>query len=277
MAPSTSTLLSLPLELLVEILHYLPPESRCCFEIAQPTLKGLLPIPDLPAYKTAMQGLLDLPLDLLYDICDYLPPDALLALRLTQRDLYYAVPSPPRLKLATLSKCSRTAIRTYLANPAENTSHTRCILCKAVYPKSIFSSNSSPACIPNPHSDSGERLEVVELPDRFCAWHVGRLARVVHTKGDGRNEWTTRLRQMCMHCGSIKGWSDCTCTCDSCGIREVRTYTRYLNNSTECRRFMFWRNMGAEEGLLTDGIPGRLWVREYCSDPGTFIGAEVAE
>jgi hypothetical protein len=75
-----------------------------------------------------------------------------------------------------------------------------------------------------------------------------------------------------MHCGAIRGWGDCDCRCDSCGIRIVRTYTRYLNNNTECRRFMFWRKYAKDRGrsVMGDGN-GQLMVREMSCDPGEWI------
>lgn len=58
------------------------------------------------------------------------------------------------------------------------------------------------------------------------------------------------------------GWAKCSCTCDSCGLWAVRTYTRYLNNSKECQRFLFWK----EASDLTGGDAGQLWVWE------TYLG-----
>lgn len=196
------------------------------------------------------------------EIGDHLPPDGILALKLTHPIFNATLPLAPRLKNTTLSNCARMAIRTYLARDPHPT-HIRCILCKITYPSSLFNSSSSPACAPLSFLDSEPRPEVVELPQRFCAWHVGRLAKVVRTESGGRNEWASRRRKMCIHCGTIQGWGLCTCKCDSCGTRTVRTYMRYLNNNTECRQFMFWRNEENEAERR-----GKLMVKETCWDSG---------
>jgi hypothetical protein len=116
---------------------------------------------------------------------------------------------------------------------------------------------------------------VVRLPDGVCAWHVGRLTRVVRTGGGAgdearRNEWVGRVGRMCMHCGVVEGWARCSCGCRSCGWREARTYTRYLDNARECCTFAFWRKSGAGEG----GEDGELFVRETCRGDGECVRGE---
>jgi len=182
-------------------------------------------------------GLTSLPPELLLEICDHLPVDGLLALKLTSSNFNNALPHSPRARNTTLSDCARLAIRTYLASPHPKPSHMRCILCKAVYPLEFFNPATSPA-----HSmltQSAGQPEVVALPDRMCAWHVGRLANIVHTGPDGRNEWTSQMDRMCMHCGAIQSVEKCDCNCDSCSFRTVRTYTRFMSNSTEYKNFTF--------------------------------------
>jgi hypothetical protein len=73
----------------------------------------------------------------------------------------------------------------------------------------------------------------------------------------GRNEWVSQMDKWCMHCGELQGREKCNCRCDSCSFRTVRTYTRYLNNKNECRRFQFWR-----EAPRPNESQGKLWVRE---------------
>jgi len=220
---------------------------------------------------TTALTLLNLPPELIYEIGDHLPPDGILALKFTHPVLNAILPLAPRLKNTTLSTCARMAIRTYLARPNPQPTHLRCILCKTTYPSSLFNSSSSPACVPLSFINNEPRPEVVELPQRFCAWHVGRLARVMHTESGGRNEWVSKRRTMCMHCGTVCGWGECNCRCDSCGTRTVRTYTRYLNNNSECRRFIFWRK--DTKGEARDSMEdrrGQLMVKEMCCDPGEW-------
>lgn len=236
-----------------------------------------------------MPTLLSLPPELLLSIADHLAPDAVLSLHLTHPTFRRTLPPLPRLRAADLPRCARLAIRAHLAptpsphdpDPAPPP-HRRCALCKALYPAPLFGSASSPACLPP--RDAGGRAraaEVVRLPDGVCAWHVGRLTRVVRTGGGAgeearRNEWVGRVGRMCMHCGVVEGWARCGCGCRSCGWREARTYTRYLDNARECCTFAFWRKGGVGEGEED----GELFVRETCrgddhTAPTTIINLPV--
>jgi hypothetical protein len=212
------------------------------------------------AMKTTPKSVINLPPEITLEIADWLPPDAILSLKLTHRSFNRTLHIDLRLRSRSLSDCAHLAIRTHLARPVPNPSHLRCIYCKRVYPLSLFQSSSSPACVPTSLTDDYQRTDVVELPQRLCAWHVGRLATIVHTKSGGRNEWTSHMDSMCMHCGEIQGRKKCDCKCDSCAYRPVRAYTRYLDNDKECRKFFFWRQPSSQH------VQGRLMVRETCND-----------
>lgn len=207
------------------------------------------------------KSLLSLPPELILVLGDFLPPDGTLALKLTHRYFNGILPFQRPPKDASFSNCARVAIRYYLSPLDPEPSHLRCILCKEIYPVSLFRSSSSPACVPKPIDDASQ-TEVVELPQRLCSWHVGRLARVVHSGPGGRNEWTSQMEDMCMHCGAVQNWRRCNCDCSSCGVRTVRTYTRHLNNDRECRSFVFWRNSDGR------GTGQQLMVREECHELG---------
>jgi len=223
-----------------------------------------------------MASLLDLPLELLLEIHNYLPPDAILSLKLSHPVLNSAFPSLSQLGDKALTNCARFAIERHRARRDESPSHFRCILCKQVYPTCMFASSSSPACLPLSFVNGAPRPQVVELPPLYCAWHVGRLARVIRTGLGGRNEWVSDVRKMCMHDGCIQGWSSCSCDCDSCGYRMIRTYTRYLNNSIECKRFQFWRNWAVEESEgVAEKAEGRLYVRETCWNCESYASGHV--
>lgn len=203
----------------------------------------------------------DLPTELILDICDFLALDALLALKLTSPRLNNVIRLDARRWQGPLSTCTQRAIRNHLKPSLVEAGYRHCTLCNASYPLSMFSTSSSPACLPikltaMPH-------DVVQLPPNMCAWHVGRLARVVRTHASGRNEWVARPDKMCMHCGSIQAWAKCGCQCESCSLWPVTTYTRHLNNSHECKKFVFW-NDGAR---TTENGACRIWVRETCWDP----------
>lgn len=221
---------------------------------------------------TPSSRLLRLPPELILEISDLLPFDGILSMKLTHSTLNNTLPTLPRLKNRSLSNCARYAIERYRISQDQQPSHLRCILCKAVYPANIFNSSSSPACLPLSFAEGVPRPEVVELPQYYCAWHVGRLVRVIRTEACGRNEWVSDIKRICMHEGCISGWKDCKCDCDSCGYKMVRTYTRYLNNKTECKQFAFWRNIAAGESEdPQEKAKGRLYVRETCWDVGELL------
>ncbi|KAH8704576.1 hypothetical protein GQ44DRAFT_716539 [Phaeosphaeriaceae sp. PMI808] len=211
-------------------------------------------------------SLLALPPELLIIVSDYLPLDGILALKLTHRLLNATLPLP---RNRDMSNCAYLAIRTYLSRPEQSSSHRRCILCKKLYPISIFQSSNSPACLLIAPRGVSQQLDVVELPQRLCSWHIGRLARVIDTGTEGRNEWSTQMDDMCIHCGGIQRWAKCDCDCSTCAFRSVRTYTRYLNNQTECQRFVFWRDRATMQAVRTlqEDIREDLMVRETCWDP----------
>lgn len=221
-------------------------------------------------------SIFSLPPELLLEIADYLSPDAILALKFSHRALNCSLPSAHRLKDRPLSRCARLAILSYLAKPISNPTHQRCILCKAVYPLKSFQSSSSPACASLSFAGDVEQTEVVELPQRLCAWHVGRLARIIHTVPGGRNEWVASSAEMCMHCGAIQSWAKCDCTCDSCSVRSVTAYTRYLNNKVECRKFIFYRKAADGNVSLRQELEAtELFVRETCFEAGTYSSMTI--
>jgi hypothetical protein len=81
-----------------------------------------------------------------------------------------------------------------------------------------------------------------------------------------------------MHCGAIQLWAKCDCKCDSCSFRAVTAYTRYLNNKTECRKFIFYRKAAIDDSTAVphDTTKTQLFVRETCFDPGTYLGSHFA-
>jgi hypothetical protein len=215
-------------------------------------------------------SLLSLPPELILEVADHLPLDGTVALKLSHRLLNNSLPLTPRLRNQTPSHCARLAVRSYLAKPSQT--HLRCILCKAVYPLKSFQSSSSPNCRSSSPETNAQDVKVVELPPRLCAWHIGRLVRIVRTEPSGRNEWVDSCEEMCMHCGAIQAWAKCECQCDSCGFWDVTAYTRFLNNDVECKWYVFYRKV-EERGVSPSRKAGgsHLFVRETCSDRGTYV------
>lgn len=220
-----------------------------------------------------MSPILFLPRELLFAICAYLPVDGLLALKLTHPIVHDRLRIDPQSwPEHKIPLCARLAIRTYLAplNPAPT--HEWCILCHAKYPTSMFCSSSSPICTRRSHIQPDSEVEVLELPPRLCCWHAGRLTRLVKNAPDRGDEWVSCLELMCMHCGSIQGWKKCDCDCDSCALRTVCTYTRFLSKDTKYKSLTFWRSSERCDGVARQGgLPGTLYAREVHDDPSAFV------
>ncbi|KAF2112638.1 hypothetical protein BDV96DRAFT_153970 [Lophiotrema nucula] len=216
--------------------------------------------------------LLTLPPELLVEIADYLPVDGIVAFQLSQRYLNSLIKGTPKLsRNRPLTDCAGRAIRTYLKPPsANNPPRLRCIVCRNYYPIAQFDASDSAACLSVPQfTTTTESLkEILEVPGRICSWHVGRFVRLRHTGPGGRNEWVSCIRQLCVHCGEIKGWVPCSCECESCGTRTLWTYTRYLNNNKECKTYKFWRRNEASTDSVKDSLPGSLFVRETVCEDG---------
>ncbi|PVI06347.1 hypothetical protein DM02DRAFT_15322 [Periconia macrospinosa] len=222
-------------------------------------------------------GLVALPQELLLEISRLLPADAILSLKLTHPVLNIALPPLPLLDETLLTECARLAIERLLTPSKSSCVVKRCFICRRWYPSNMFTSSKSPMCASAPPTTETPIPEIVELPPFFCAWHVGRLTRVVQTGPGGRNKWASDLKRMCMHLGCIQGWEDCDCRCDSCGFTEVRTYTRYLNNDSECRRFTFWRKVAVEDKIDPQArTRGLLYAREECQNGELFRKAGTA-
>lgn len=204
--------------------------------------------------------LLSLPPELILEIARKLPPDGKVALSYTHPRLHGTLLLLPRERNAGLSDCAHFAIRTYQESPRANTSHARCIRCKASYPTALFFSSSSPSCIAPPN---GQDQEVIALPKRVCAWHVRGFTRVIRTESGGKNEWVANDNNMCMHCGAVKEWKPCDCNCDSCWFKPVTTYTRFLNNDEEYKDAWFIKKASSASPPASDER-SLLFVRETC-------------
>lgn len=191
--------------------------------------------------------LVDLPAELILQIGYLLPRDAIVALRLVHQR--FSQIFPPLLGAPKQTdQCVRFAIQRHIENPSS--SHFLCSICKKRYPRGMFrcsDGNSASTCA----------ADMLRFPEGVCSWHFGRVSRVIKTDPGGANKWKSRAEDMCMHCGSIKAWFGCSCQCDSCGYAEIQTFTRFLNNERECRKFSFHQLEDDQRGTC-------LVVREMC-------------
>ena len=220
-----------------------------------------------------MSPLLLLPQELFSAICAYLPLDGLVALKLRHPIINARVRIDPRSwPNHKISQCARLAIRTYLAPSDPAPTQRWCTLCRTSYPTSMFCSSSSPICTRRSLIQQESEVEVLELPPKMCCWHAGRLTRLVRNAPGREDEWVSCLELVCMHCGSVQGWSKCSCDCDSCAFQTVCTYTRFLNKDTKYRSFTFWRSSERRDDVTSHGeLQGTLYAREVRDDPSAFL------
>jgi hypothetical protein len=191
-----------------------------------------------------------LPVELIIEISSYLAVDALLAMKLAHPILNQVVLLDNRRK-ESLTRCAHLFTRDRFTQLPAAPAHRRCVLCKAMYPPSMFRSPDNGATEP--------LADLLGIPYGVCSWHVGSIMRVVQSEPGERNGWVSRMETMCMHCGSIQNWYRCGCMCNSCAFRETRTFTRFLNNENECLSFSF--RASNDQATQT----ARLMVVETCS------------
>ncbi|KAF2086498.1 hypothetical protein K490DRAFT_66690 [Saccharata proteae CBS 121410] len=184
-------LLNLPLELHHIISSYLSPSSYLSFRLTHPHTYHSLPPPKQPSIHNL-------------DACGRIAVRTYLAPLLATA----ASAENPASMFSQIN--SDTAPSAPLSSTSSQEKEIRCALCKAVYPEHLFRSVASSACAktdlgaehmdgmgcPAPGNTSptqpatsaaapereAREMDVVELPDRVCAWHVGRLIRVVHVE-----------------------------------------------------------------------------------------------
>ncbi|EON64403.1 hypothetical protein W97_03634 [Coniosporium apollinis CBS 100218] len=212
-----------------------------------------LPISEQRPPGSATQSLLTLPTELLLIIASDLDPSALLSWKLSHPLFYHMLKLPADVTPAVLSICARLAVRDYLKSSDVQDNRMRCALCKGLYPPDMFSSATSPACIPF-RDLNRRRQEVLDMPERVCIWDIGRLVRFeAATTAADEPQWTSSMESVCMHCGAVQSWNRCACQCQTCSVREARTYTRWLScGEPPGGRFAFARHKD-----------GSLWVREW--------------
>lgn len=182
-----------------------------------------------------------------------LDPAALLSWKLSHPRFYHMLKLPADVDPTGLGICARLAVRDYLKTSDAQDNRIRCALCKGLYPPDMFSSAASPACIPSRDLNQ-RRQEVLDMPERVCIWDIGRLVRFeAATTAVDEPHWTSSMESVCMHCGAVQSWNRYACQCQTCSVREARTYTRWLCcGEPPGGRFAFVRHND-----------GSLWVREW--------------
>lgn len=244
---------------------------------------------DCDPYKSASRRstqqpfpLLVLPLDILHHLATkHLPLAAQVALKLSCRSLYISMPMPvpgpvpsPGMIRAVGDTCEVPAIRYAFEESREaagikrgkgsekidinhgrgdQESRTRCALCKALYPVSLFDragfvfldvndleeSLSESGQVGEERSVATARTEsMLNVRNRVCKWHDGRFQRTLKRGKRGSNAWVKakegwKLEEACMHCGAVLAWEKCDCNCQTCWKRDVWCFTRVLEEEEE--------------------------------------------
>jgi len=249
--PSPTTILSLPPELLLEIISHLPLAARTALKVSNRTLYARTPalaLDKAPRSSLTPCARLAIAAHLAFDArCTRCP----LCKHWYPRELFRAAPNPSTDTAADAEAGPHAAAGTDAhadADSARRLLRRRC--------------------------DSFGGPGAVAGPPGACGWHRGQVVRVVQARwGDAaaRNAaegWSSAVEQMCYHCGAVRGWRACACDCETCGVRSVRTYTRVGRAQGELGRFVFF---------VRDG---ELWVREWRggvalrSDGGRWSGAD---
>jgi hypothetical protein len=225
-----------------------------------------------------MAHLSTLPPELLEQIFNHLPLPARTALKVTCRRMYSLTP-PLRLSKAGLVRCAQRAITSYLAFD-----HYRrlCPICKQWYPNHMFADEEAST----PTVDEERRITdtllqqgfddaggpgMVEPPPGACIWHKASLYRIIDgatpalmpffipslalkdgLRGEHMCKWISTVQEMCYHCGAVR-WREKKfhCRCETCGVRRVRCYTRFVMKQSEVDRFCFFTR------------EREIWVREW--------------
>lgn len=271
----TPTILTFPLELHLLIASHLPFPAYLSLRLSHPYLYYALAAPRNPV------------------LLRHLDQCARVAVRTYLAPYLSAIPKEHKINDSNnpLQPAITTMPQTQPTKDDDEDQIQRCALCGNTYPLRLFKSAASPACSTQDFSSAQQPAtdavqtndalaakrrgqpdwDVVEMPERVCCWHVGRLARVVRAEGEestgrprGNGRWVSRVEQMCTHCGAIQAWRQCRCRCQSCSVRPARTYTRYAEQGWSCAGFLFWRDGG-----------GKLWVRETVWTDGKAVCTAV--
>ncbi|KAF1344420.1 hypothetical protein BDV97DRAFT_372830 [Delphinella strobiligena] len=227
--------------------------------------------------------LLALPLDILHHLStEHLPLAAQVALKLSCRSLYISLPMPVPGALPSSGvirvegdTCQGPAVRYAFEESREaagikrgkdgetidinhgrgdQEGRTRCALCKALYPVSLFDRAGFvfldvDDLQEESLGESGQGREersvgtartesMLNVRNRVCKWHDGRFQRTLKRRKRGSNAWVKakegwNLEEACMHCGAVLAWEKCDCNCQTCWKRDVWCFTRVLEEEEE--------------------------------------------
>ena len=140
----------------------------------------------------------------------------------------------PQIASETRELCAQGAIRTFLRQ--DTATRRRCVLCKNTYPAALF--------------DRDVGFHGIPKPDEFCFWCALRLARVIvlppglseeEMGALGHRCWYSSRERMCMHCGGVAIWDgqSCECGCEACWFRDVNVFTRFVCSWMEYPSYKF--------------------------------------
>jgi hypothetical protein len=221
-----------------------------------------------------------LPSELLIEIATYLALPAHLAFKISTRHLYLNLPhrKPTPQALLALSNCAKYALYCHVQFDKDRRC---CALCKQWYPNRLLNYTKSRTI----EDEELERRKVlrdghgvlggpgmIDLPDGICAWETSRAVQFRGMPDSRQTSWYTRIEKVCMCCGDVVATSFdpryskglCTCGCDTCGNRDLRTFVRFAGSLKG--KWVIWR----DEFWL-------YWVREWSVDGVEYVDIPVQE
>lgn len=253
---SSTSLTTLPSELLGKIVSFLDPVSKRCLYIT--SLRFRTMGYDNEEELTRCGKWL---------VMAHLEQDFLNSLRMdsnTSARRKSSLPFSPSMKIPFMKNSS-----TFSKAPTK----LACSLCKTKHgPDSFLKGAPRTTGI---HPKNERDLLAQKSLQRICTWHYGKLVCVVNHKSYAGTvfygRWVSMIREMCMHCGQIEQYGQCHCrsptllhgkeipaVCEICPRVKMRVYERMKKDGD--RAEISWNFKTDKEGTL--------YVLEERTEPG---------
>lgn len=253
---SSTSLTTLPSELLGKIINLLDPVSKRCLYIT--SLRFRTMGYDNEEELTRCGKWL---------VMAHLEQDFLNTLRMdgnTSARRKSSLPFSPSMKIP------------FMKNPSalpKNATKLACSLCKSKHGPDTFLKGAPRTTGIHPKNERD--LLTQKSLQRICTWHYGKLICVVsHKAYPGTafyGRWVSMIREMCMHCGQIEQYGQCHCrsptllhgieipaACEICPRVKMRVYERMKKDGDQAE--ISWN-------FKTDK-DGTLYVLEERTEPG---------